>query len=505
MKQLIILVVLSCFSMSFAQQWAWAKTYTGSVAPLSGNCLGIDGNNNIYTASPIDTTGSVIIKTDPNGNEIWRQYLTGNTAIIDIEILNSQLYITGNFRNVMGISSNTFVSSGQLDIFLSAIDLNGNFIWTNTYGGANDELVSDMLVTHTGVYLCGAFSNSTTLGTYTAQGNGWQTAFFSRHDLVGNINLLKAATSNYTYSSSYIYKMDYVNGRITLVGNFVDHIGFDMLQYTCYTNNSLASRFVATISSLGTFTRLKGAPYYYNTYNSLKVKQDSSFLFAGYQSWTNGEEGRMIRFNSNCQNTHDYFLQQPCYADGTHFSDIALNGSESFSWGDMIRGSNCLPSNITNTLCLAKFNDTLKLLYMLKLPGTAKLRAASIKKQGNDFIVSGTIWNGGIKIGPDSLTATTPVIFLAKFSESISVGQKELESQPSVIEVFPNPSGGDVHIQLNSSAAINVEFRDQLGRLLISQSSSGDLHLKDLPKGFYIIQVIDSRKHSLTKKKLVVN
>ncbi|MDB3907850.1 T9SS type A sorting domain-containing protein [Crocinitomicaceae bacterium] len=79
------------------------------------------------------------------------------------------------------------------------------------------------------------------------------------------------------------------------------------------------------------------------------------------------------------------------------------------------------------------------------------------------------------------------------------------ELEPVEFSVFPNPSKGDITVQLaNGSDPVIIEVRDMMGRLIhseISQTASTQLHL-NAPAGVY--QVVVQSPHSKVAKSLVI-
>ncbi|MCG2761190.1 MAG: T9SS type A sorting domain-containing protein [Candidatus Delongbacteria bacterium] len=112
-------------------------------------------DNNLYIAGYTDSLGSGvkdiwIIKTDINGNEIWSRTYGGveNDIAYTIEkTLDGCLIIAGTTESY---------GAGGIDAWLIKTDLDGNELWNKTFGGSgNDELRSVQQALDGGYILAG--------------------------------------------------------------------------------------------------------------------------------------------------------------------------------------------------------------------------------------------------------------------------------------------------------------------------------------------------------------
>ena len=69
--------------------------------------------------------------------------------------------------------------------------------------------------------------------------------------------------------------------------------------------------------------------------------------------------------------------------------------------------------------------------------------------------------------------------------------------QSGEVRLYPNPSNGKVHLEINFEAQNDLEVRivDLTGKILLNENISSEnnveLNLNHLAKGIYIVQVID--------------
>jgi hypothetical protein len=80
------------------------------------------------------------------------------------------------------------------------------------------------------------------------------------------------------------------------------------------------------------------------------------------------------------------------------------------------------------------------------------------------------------------------------------------EEKPIEFKVYPNPSEGDVTVQINHfSAPVIIEVRDMTGRVVhseVTQSATTSIHL-NVPEGMYQLSVQSA--HSKSVRSFVIH
>lgn len=188
--------------------FVWGKTM-GGVDYEEAYDLALDGLGNIYTTGyfqdvcdfdpgpstfTLNATGIsteiFISKLDASGNFVWAKQVGGpgdqEAYKLCTDLMNN-VYLTGYFENVCdfdpGIGTFTLASAGQSDIFISKLDANGNFIFTDRIGsGLSDQGNAIQVDVSGNVYTAGEFTGNnidfdTGTGTYTLA-SGANTAAF---------------------------------------------------------------------------------------------------------------------------------------------------------------------------------------------------------------------------------------------------------------------------------------------------------------------------------------
>lgn len=175
----------------------WRK-FIGDADQNWGGSLTSDSQGNLYLAGITVEFGAKELlagffgKYDRDGNEIWTQSLTGESAsyIHSIELDSQEnIYISG----VTEANLNGETNSGGFDAFVSKYDPSGGVLWTELVGTSSDEtpgirdtpFIRDVQLAidlSDNVYLTG-----TTLGTFDGQVNsGQQDSFVTKFDTDGN-------------------------------------------------------------------------------------------------------------------------------------------------------------------------------------------------------------------------------------------------------------------------------------------------------------------------------
>lgn len=86
----------------------------------------------------------------------------GNAIAVD---LSGNIYTTGRFNSTADFDPDTTVynltSTGSIDIFISKLDINGNFVWAKKIGGTNLDEGYGLKLDHNGnIYVTGYFRNT---------------------------------------------------------------------------------------------------------------------------------------------------------------------------------------------------------------------------------------------------------------------------------------------------------------------------------------------------------
>ena len=132
----------------------WSQTFGGIFNDLGHSVQQTTDGGFIITGvttSFVDPLGDIyLIKTDNNGNEQWIQTYGG----VEYDLSYSVKQTNDNGYIILGETES--FGSGKLDFYLVKTDENGNYEWSQTYGGVEDDWGISLDITSDGGFiLCG--------------------------------------------------------------------------------------------------------------------------------------------------------------------------------------------------------------------------------------------------------------------------------------------------------------------------------------------------------------
>lgn len=185
----------------------WTKTFGGggedwftSVVKASDGGYVMTGYTNSNNGDITSAKGNYdgwILKIDANGTKSWSLTLGGS----DEDYLKSIIQTTDGGYMAVGYTKSTNgdipQNKGGYDEWLVKLSEEGTKQWVKTYGGANEEYVTNVVPTRDGNFLTMGYSNSTT-GDVVRPNNNFS-AWLLKFDSNGN----KVAASTYGYAATY--------------------------------------------------------------------------------------------------------------------------------------------------------------------------------------------------------------------------------------------------------------------------------------------------------------
>jgi len=127
---------------------------------------------------------------------------TDNLLAVAVDGLGNT-YITGNFTGSVDFGGGNLANAGAYDIFLAKYDINGNHLWSQSFGSTNNDYGTSVAVDASGnVYLAGRFEADIHFGGATLINAGLADIFVAKLDANGNHIWSKGFGSN---------KVDYCN------------------------------------------------------------------------------------------------------------------------------------------------------------------------------------------------------------------------------------------------------------------------------------------------------
>ena len=165
---------------------------------LFGGTADFDPNLGIVNMVSAGNDDVFISKLDNGGNFVWAKRMgsygsdVGSAITVDA---SGNIYTTGSFQYTgdfdPGVSVLNLISAGNTDVFISKLDMNGNFVWAKSMGGTTWDSSSGITVDVTGnVYTVGEFTDivdfNPNSGVFNLNSLGDTDGFISKLDMNGN-------------------------------------------------------------------------------------------------------------------------------------------------------------------------------------------------------------------------------------------------------------------------------------------------------------------------------
>ncbi len=362
---IILTVSLGAFTNPPPSTNVWANGY-GGTGNDGGHALAIDSSGNLITVGwfqnsinfggTVITTGGgqdlFISKHASNGTLTWvKSYgSTGDETATGLAIDSSgNIFVGGYFSGTANFGGTNMTCQGTSDIFLAKYNSSGNHLWSERFGGTNEDycygISSDSSgnVAITGTYrrvinFGGTNFNSIFGGDtgYIAKFNGSAVHQWSQSFAGGNANYGRAVA----FDSS---------GNVLLTGSFINYIDFGGGHVNAPTT-STQNIFISKLSSAGAYTWAVGHGDL-NTIRSFCISVDSSddLAISGYFHTATDLGGGTITGTA-------------VFTDGFVAKYLGSNGS--YVWAQKMIGTlECVPNAISfdsskNVLSTGYFDGT---------------------------------------------------------------------------------------------------------------------------------------------------
>lgn len=107
----------------------------------------------------------------------------GNLSLKGIFLSDSIYCVTGIFSDTLFVSDSTVISYGKNDVFLAWFSYGGQLRRLLSFGGSENEIVNDILITESGEsFIIGSFEGSALLNSTILQSNGGSDMFIACFD-----------------------------------------------------------------------------------------------------------------------------------------------------------------------------------------------------------------------------------------------------------------------------------------------------------------------------------
>ncbi|RFN58108.1 T9SS type A sorting domain-containing protein [Marixanthomonas ophiurae] len=227
-----------------------------------------DPNNDVTLFSAdSQTPDGFLLKLDSDGNYQWVKTHEGAGGIVEVESIefdaNEDLFVLGRFRNQVDLDTGTdvdnYISNGTDDAFITKVDIDGNYIWGQTFGGTGLEIPATIKVLQSGIYATGMFSGTVdldpTAGENNVTSNGDFDAFFSKFDTDGNYDYSYVTGGEGNENLENIFDIiEGPTGSLFISGNFIGTSDFDSSSgEAIVTSNGNSDNFLVELSTSGVY------------------------------------------------------------------------------------------------------------------------------------------------------------------------------------------------------------------------------------------------------------
>jgi len=197
-----------------------------------------------------------VAKIDTWGNWQWATMAGGAQGVDQANSIaigpNGNVFITGYYQFTSAFGSNSLTSQGGRDAFLAKVSPQGNWIWSESMGGASDDTGNSIDVdSQGGVYASGYFYSTFTVGNISYGAGGSSDTFVVKASDQGSTMAWEWASRA---SSSSVNAGEALtlnsNGDLMVTGGFGGTISFGSTTLTSSGNKDV---FVAKIDTNGTW------------------------------------------------------------------------------------------------------------------------------------------------------------------------------------------------------------------------------------------------------------
>ena len=404
-------------------QYQWSNHYGGNEADwgrrvLYNQDLGyyIVGNSNSFSSGDYD---ALVVKTDLQGNQLWsKTYGTG-----DWEQINDAVFASDSGIVMVGMTQ--VLIGGGSDIYMARLNQNGDTLWTKTIGGVGQDVANTIINVEDSMFIVGG-------------------EYFNQDSLL---------------SKGFLMKINQ-NGQVVWMNQIGDNGSFGITDVTLFTNKIYATgwKWDPLLNEHDNYSgryELNGALYY----ESVFVNQGDVIL----------DE---LTFNGNLSKLYIGYRNEN-FSSSLFGLDVTIGRFNSaFDWDNG-------PVNINN------LEDEKVEQFMATSDGgvIAVGWTSGLLAVGNYPVGGSKVYV--IKIGPnDEIPITTGI-------QAINPLVSIVEEVQDLKNIYPNPTKGSLTLE-GFITPIHYTVYSSLGKLVADAVTyDAQLSLDSLQSGVYLIKIND--------------
>ncbi len=490
--------------------FTWAQSFSGTVGD-NGTSIALDATG-VYVSGYFSATvdfdpGPGVSNLISNGNQdifiaklsvsgiyIWAKNIGGSNNdfgnSIKVDGLGN-VYTTGGFDGTVdfdpGVGTSTITSSGGTDVFISKLNVFGNFVFAKNIGGTGNDIGKSMARDALGnIYIIGSYAGTADfdpgVGIYTTTAVGLEDIFISKFDDQGNFIWTKT-----------------MGGLNNDIGNSISVDASDNVYSTGEFNGLVDFDPNGGISNLNSFG---GQDIFVH-------KLSQCFVPAAPVNVTNVNnqticDGKTTTLSATSNVTVNWYATPTStlsLGSGTNYVTPALTvGSYSY----YAEAASCTIS-LTRTIFTITVNNNPTVTAVSNMSFICAGQSATLSAAGADSytwstggnsvseIVSPSVTTNFTVSGSDVNGCTTAVVVSQSVNACIGIEEKEFIKTDVLI--YPNPTSTIINIEFLAFNNDNVQMQimNTLGEIVFDEiiaKSKSLFNISDLPSGIYFVKLM---------------
>ena len=470
-----------------------------------------------------------ISKFDPSGSFIWAKSFGGTGTDEGSSVstdATGNIYAGGLFSSTVdfdpGAGTSNSTSAGGTDIFISKLDASGNFVWTKSSGSTLNDAAESLVLDPTGnVYSTGYFEGIVDFdpgaGSSNLTSNGGRDVFVSKLDASGNYIWAKAFGASSGDNGNSI-NIDAV-GNIHVAGSYRDAVDFDPgTGITNLSSNGSDDIFISKFDPFGNFMWAKSCGGSLNDFGfSVHVDASGNVLVSGnFYSTVDFDPGAGTSNLSSNGQLDAFILKLACApSTGTEtvtacnsydFNGITYTADNMTATDTLMSATGC-DSIITLNLTINTIDNTTSLAGITISSNAVGVDYQWIDCNNGNIAISGATnasytppVNGSYAVVVSNVSCTDTSACVNLVVDGTGIENSTLTAN---VKLFPNPTTGDITIDLGDLNNVNISIMSSLGvevfRIKNLSMSKLQVSLAEFSEGIYFVQ-IQHGDEILTKK-----
>jgi hypothetical protein len=477
---ILILSTTLCSGQVFSQI-AFFKLFSNNgydfgqgVVQDSDSTYMVCGGSSSFTEGPSD---AFLLKLDSMGTYLWSSHYGG----AETDFARRVLYKSGVGYYLAGFTNS--IGAGAYDYYLVKTDEAGTMLWEKSYGGTEWEKVNDAALTKdTGVIMVGE-SNSTPGGDddiYIVRTNAEGDTLWTK--FIGGTGEDRAHVIEPLNDSTFIVAGTMYNTDSSMYKGFVMRIkDSGVIEWFLPTGNNgnAGINDISLVLDRVNFVGWSLSADYDEYFGRIKTNGTYDFEYALTSPFDKIAD-QLTDYGSNMKQYAAFRYKDASTFPGGY--DIALVREGENMWYDnSLFKVGYTGEDMTGELISTSDGGAIFTGYV-----------SSFGAGGNSVFVC--------KIGPNDLYPTVPIG--PGYNPLVSVEEYEVSNG---VKLYPNPTNGDVNIDLPMESQYSIQVVDALGKQVLTGSFTQSIHLdlSQMESGVYLYFIRENGVELLSAGRII--